>query len=107
MSAERQSKRPDDDPGRVFEQRPPLRYPRPGGHAAPARELPGSATFAPAGRAAGRLARRETSGAAPLVLRETYVDRDRNLEIRYCHPRSKTKSFALVPPDGEMQKRPN
>ena len=32
---------------------------------------------------------------------ETYVDRDRNLEIRYCHPRAKTKSFAVVTPDGE------
>lgn len=32
---------------------------------------------------------------------ETYVDRDGNLEIRYCHPRGKTKSFAVVPPDGQ------
>lgn len=31
---------------------------------------------------------------------ETYVDRDRNLEIRYCHPRANTKSFAIVTPDG-------
>ena|SRR5579862_3468655 len=46
---------------------------------------------------------------------ETYVDRDGNFEIRYCHPREKTKSFTVVPPDGqsfelvppEMQKRPN
>lgn len=31
---------------------------------------------------------------------ETSVDRDGNLEISYCHPRSKTKSFAIVTPDG-------
>ena len=29
-----------------------------------------------------------------------YVDRDRNLEIRYCSPRAKTKSFAVVQADG-------
>jgi hypothetical protein len=32
---------------------------------------------------------------------ETYVDRDRNLEIRYCHRDSKTKSFAVVTADGQ------
>ena len=32
---------------------------------------------------------------------ETYVDRDGNLEIRYCHPRLKTTSFAVVTPDGQ------
>jgi hypothetical protein len=32
---------------------------------------------------------------------ETYVDRDGNLEIRYCRPRAKTKYFAIVTPDGE------
>ncbi len=32
---------------------------------------------------------------------ETYVDRDRNFEIRYCHPRPKTKFFAIVTIDGE------
>ncbi len=32
---------------------------------------------------------------------ETYVDRDGSLEIRYCRPRAKTKSFAIVTPDGE------
>jgi hypothetical protein len=30
----------------------------------------------------------------------TYVDRDRNLEIRFCSPNAKTKSFAVVMPDG-------
>jgi hypothetical protein len=30
----------------------------------------------------------------------TYVDRDRNLEIRYCSPRAKTTSFAVVQQDG-------
>jgi hypothetical protein len=30
----------------------------------------------------------------------TYVDRDRNLEIRLCSPNAKTKSFAVVQPDG-------
>jgi hypothetical protein len=30
----------------------------------------------------------------------TYVDRDRNLEIRLCRPRGKTKSFAVVTQDG-------
>lgn len=29
-----------------------------------------------------------------------YVDRDRNLEIRFCAPRPKTKSFIVVPLDG-------
>ena len=32
---------------------------------------------------------------------ETYVDRDGNLEIRYCLPRAKTKSFAIVTTDGQ------
>jgi hypothetical protein len=30
----------------------------------------------------------------------TAVDRDQNQEIRYCSPRSKTKSFAIVQSDG-------
>lgn len=30
----------------------------------------------------------------------TNVDRDRNLEIRYCSPNAKTKSFAVVQEDG-------
>jgi hypothetical protein len=30
----------------------------------------------------------------------TFVDRDRNLEIRFCSPNAKTKSFAIVLPDG-------
>jgi hypothetical protein len=30
----------------------------------------------------------------------TYVDRDRNEEIRFCSPSSKTKSFAVVQSDG-------
>jgi len=30
----------------------------------------------------------------------TNVDRDGNLEIRYCSPRPKTKSFAVVQADG-------
>jgi hypothetical protein len=46
---------------------------------------------------------------------ETYVDRDGNLEIRYCRPRAKTKFFAIVTPTAkasswilpETQKRPN
>ncbi len=29
-----------------------------------------------------------------------YVDRDRNLEVRLCAPSAKTKSFAVIPPDG-------
>ncbi len=32
----------------------------------------------------------------------TYVDRDRNLEIRFCSPRAKTKSFAVVQADGTI-----
>jgi hypothetical protein len=32
----------------------------------------------------------------------TYVDRDGNLEIRYCSPNKKTKSFTLVLPDGSL-----
>ena len=32
----------------------------------------------------------------------TYVDRDGNLEIRYCSPNKKTKSFTLVLPDGNF-----
>ena len=30
----------------------------------------------------------------------TYVDRDMNLEIRYCSPSAKTQSFVVVQPDG-------
>jgi len=30
----------------------------------------------------------------------TYVDRDKNQEIRYCSPSARTKSFAVVQPDG-------
>jgi len=29
-----------------------------------------------------------------------YVDRDRNMEVRLCSPKAKTKSFTLVLPDG-------
>ncbi len=29
-----------------------------------------------------------------------FVDRDRNSELRYCSPGAKTKTFAIVPPDG-------
>lgn len=29
-----------------------------------------------------------------------YVDRDRNLEIRFCAPKAKTKTFVIVPLDG-------
>ena len=29
-----------------------------------------------------------------------FVDRDRNLEIRFCAPNAKTRSFVIVPPDG-------
>jgi hypothetical protein len=29
-----------------------------------------------------------------------YVDRDRNLEVRYCSPKAKTKAFAVVLIDG-------
>ena len=32
---------------------------------------------------------------------EIYVDRDGNLEIRYCRPRAKTKCFAIVTPDDQ------
>lgn len=31
---------------------------------------------------------------------ETAVDRDKGSEIRYCTPKRKTKSFAVVKPDG-------
>jgi hypothetical protein len=31
---------------------------------------------------------------------EGYVDRDRGSEIRYCNPNDRTKSFAVVGPDG-------
>ena len=31
----------------------------------------------------------------------TFVDRDRNLEIRACAPNAKTKTFAVVMPDGQ------
>lgn len=30
----------------------------------------------------------------------TYVDRDRDFEVRYCSPNAKTKSFTLVDHDG-------
>lgn len=30
----------------------------------------------------------------------SYVDSDRNLELRFCAPKTKTKSFALVRADG-------
>ncbi len=30
----------------------------------------------------------------------TNVDRDRNMELRYCSPNAKTKSFAVVQADG-------
>lgn len=33
---------------------------------------------------------------------ETYVDRDGASEIRYCSPRLKTKSFAVVEPEGDV-----
>jgi hypothetical protein len=36
----------------------------------------------------------------------TYVDRDGNLEIRYCSPNKKTKSFTLVLPDGNFNLDP-
>jgi hypothetical protein len=29
-----------------------------------------------------------------------FVDRDRNLEVSLCSPSAKTKSFAVIPPDG-------
>jgi hypothetical protein len=32
----------------------------------------------------------------------TYVDRDGNREVRYCSPRAKTKSFAVVQADGTI-----
>ena len=32
----------------------------------------------------------------------TYVDRDRDWEIRYCAPNHKTKSFAVVDHDGHV-----
>jgi len=32
---------------------------------------------------------------------EIYVDRDRGYEIRYCSPKPKTKSFAIVQSDGQ------
>jgi hypothetical protein len=35
---------------------------------------------------------------------QPYADRDRNLEIRYCSPSAKTKSFAVVQPDGSSLK---
>ena len=33
---------------------------------------------------------------------ETYVDRDRNSEIRYCAPNAKTKLFAVVEDTGDQ-----
>lgn len=30
----------------------------------------------------------------------TFVDRDRNREVSYCSPNAKSKTFAIVPPDG-------
>ena len=33
---------------------------------------------------------------------QTSVDRDQNLEVRYCAPRAKTKSFAVIAPDGTI-----
>jgi len=35
---------------------------------------------------------------------ESYVDRDRGFEIRYCSPNAKTKAFTLVLDDGETLK---
>jgi hypothetical protein len=35
---------------------------------------------------------------------DTYVDRDRNFELRYCHPTARTKSFAIVQESGESLK---
>jgi hypothetical protein len=35
---------------------------------------------------------------------ETFVDRDRNYEIRYCSPTQKTKLFAIVGQDGQRLK---
>jgi hypothetical protein len=34
----------------------------------------------------------------------TYVDRDRDLDVRLCAPNAKTKSFAVVQSDGEWFK---
>jgi hypothetical protein len=31
---------------------------------------------------------------------DAYVDRDRNLEVSQCSPKAKTKSFAVVTPEG-------
>ncbi len=31
-----------------------------------------------------------------------YVDRDLNLEVRYCHPTAKTKTFGIVQPGGVL-----
>ena len=31
-----------------------------------------------------------------------YVDRDVNLEVRYCHPTAKTKTFGIVQPGGVL-----
>jgi hypothetical protein len=35
---------------------------------------------------------------------ETYVNRDRGAEVRYCAPNVKTKSFAVVGQDGQTVK---
>ena len=34
----------------------------------------------------------------------TYADTDRNFELRYCHPKAHTKTFAIVQEDGESLK---
>lgn len=35
---------------------------------------------------------------------DTYVDRDRNFELRYCHPKTRTNSFAIVQESGDPLK---
>jgi hypothetical protein len=35
---------------------------------------------------------------------QPWADRDGNLEIRYCHPKARTKSFAIVQTSGESLK---
>jgi len=61
-----------------------------------------SSAFALAESRSGTLVDSKCWDAAENNTRDTsvYVDRDGNLEIRLCSPGAKTKSFAVVLPDG-------
>jgi hypothetical protein len=67
-----------------------------------------SSTFSFAGSWAGALVDSKCYAAEERNVNPTdtltSVDRDRNSEIRYCSPRTKTKSFAIVLPEGTALK---